>query len=731
MSSGAGRARRERTAGGLALALLGLSLVVAGGRGLAAGDWPRWRGPGGRAVAEGDRLPLRWSTSTNVVWSVAVPGEGTSSPIVSGDRVYVTSAEEEGTTRLVHSVAAADGSLLWTGRIDDEAPELASSVTGHAAPTPASDGKRVVAFFGNAGVVCFDANGAFLWRRRFGEFDSELGIASSPILDGGRVILVCDHDGDRFSSFDSFITALDATSGETIWRTDRPDLYRSWSTPILVPVGDDRELVVCAQDEVRGYDPERGVLLWRIDRLTGWVTPSPVFADGRVVVTSGKEGPVLAARPGGRGDVTASHVLWKREREGAYVTSPVVYDGRVWVIRQTGVVSCYRLADGERIYRDRLDGKFTASPIAGAGHVYFVAESGTTCVVRAADSFEVVARNELGEYSVASPAAADGRLFLRTERRLYSIGQGDREGDEGEGDPESPRREAIHRAVAYLERAALEWPRTNGCFSCHNNGDAARALFAARRESHDISATSWKATAEWLRTPEEWTRQKGADDYADPDLARVQFASALLGATEAGLVDDRGALARAAELLIEQQQEDGSWNGGSRNPVGSPTAWSRHLATHLAHAFLAAATPDAHSGAVRRADAWLAGKEPRNVHDAAIRLLGGAKEDDPHVARALEILRAGRHDGGGWGPFTNAAPEVFDTALVVLALGRYEATAARDEIAAWIRGGRKYLVAAQEPDGGWLETTRPPGAESYAQRVSTSAWAVLALLAAE
>ncbi len=325
---------------------------------------------------------------------------------------------------MVHCLDKASGKLLWTRSIHHDNPERTSAMTGHAAATPVTDGHSVVAAFGNAGVVCYDFDGKRIWHRDLGEFDTELGLATSPIIDRGRVILVCDHDGDRFNSFDSYLIAFDLTNGQTVWKTERRGLGRSWSTPILVPGSDAKaELVVCAQDHVRGYRPETGEQLWQAAVTAGWVAPSPVFAQGLIFVASGKNGPIAAVRPGGRGDVTASHVLWRHENGGPYVCSPVVYGDYLYVVHEQGVLTCLEAKSGVRKYQQRLEGKFTASPIAGDGKVYCTNEEGTTFVLQAGPNYVLLSRNALGEYCLASPAVAASELFLRTEKHLYCIGR--------------------------------------------------------------------------------------------------------------------------------------------------------------------------------------------------------------------------------------------------------------------------------------------------------------------
>jgi outer membrane protein assembly factor BamB len=395
-----------------------LALAHAG----AADNWPRWRGENGSAVSDHSPLPLKWGPKTNVRWKTAIPGKGFSSPIVWKDRVFCTSAFDGGERRVVHCLDRKTGKILWSRAIKDTEPEIASAMTGHAAPTPVTDGQSVVAFFGNAGVVCYDFSGKQLWHRKLGEFESELGLASSPVLYRDRVIMVCDHDGADYSSFDSFLIAMDLKTGKQVWKTPRRDLFRSWSTPILVPgAGKKLELIVNGQEALRAYDPATGKQRWQVTGMSGWVTPSPVFGHGLVFATSGKNGPILAVRPGGKGDVTTRRVVWKVKTGGPYVCSPLLYKDYLYVHTEQGLLSCFQARTGKLQYKERLAGKFIASAVAGDGKVYITNEDGTTFVVKAGPKFEVLARNALKEYSLASLAIAGGQLLLRTEKHLYCI----------------------------------------------------------------------------------------------------------------------------------------------------------------------------------------------------------------------------------------------------------------------------------------------------------------------
>jgi outer membrane protein assembly factor BamB len=417
--------RRRMRFGELVFAVFALTAC----RTASAEDWPRWRGPAGNAVSSEEGLPVEWSATQNVAWKTKIEGEGHSSPIVSGECVFLTSSLESGSRRLTHCLDRGTGALRWTREIGDDDPEIASSMTGHAAATPAADGRHVVAAFGRAGLVCYDYAGRQLWRVELGQFESELGLASSPIIDGDRIFIVCDHDGDRFTSFDSYLLAVRAADGGTLWKTERRGVYRSWSTPIVVPVGERKQLVVSAQDELRAYDPQSGELLWKIAAATGWVAPSPVVARGLIFAASGKNGPIVAVRPTvsdkpAAAGSSAAEIVWQVDGAGPYVCSPIAYGDYLYVHNEAGVLACYEAATGRQVYRRRLNGKFTASAAAGDGRLYLTNEDGTTYVVEAGAAFKLLAANSLEEYSLASPAISGRRLFLRTKQHLYCIAPG-------------------------------------------------------------------------------------------------------------------------------------------------------------------------------------------------------------------------------------------------------------------------------------------------------------------
>jgi hypothetical protein len=295
---------------------------------------------------------------------------------------------------------------------------------------------------------------------------------------------------------------------------------------------------------------------------------------------------------------------------------------------------------------------------------------------------------------------------------------------------EAPQPGAEERALAFLAREVPRWAAENHCYSCHNNGDAARALYAAVRLGLTVPRAALADTTRWLGRPDRWERNSPDGPFNDKKLARLQFAAALVEAADAGLVKDDGAPARAAELVAGHQDADGSWPIDADGSPGSPATHGRALATYLARRTLARTDAKKFAPALARADAWARRAPVKSVPDAAgvLLALGRASDKAAQAQRhiALDLLQKAEARGGGWGPYANAPTEVFDTAVAVLALA---AQREEDGLKAMRRRGRAYLVAGQQEDGSWPETTRPSGAQSYAQRLATAGWATLALLA--
>ena len=423
-----------------------------------AADWPHWRGPNASGVAGAGSLPVRWGAAENVAWKAPLGGVGVSTPIVSGDRVFVTSQIGAGVRRegnhprlvqgsdaatqgeraldtsraaadaartffVVESFSRADGKRLWERRIEAEGA-LTPVHDKHnlASPSPVTDGSRVYAWFGTGQIVSLNGDGTIAWQRHLGRevapFDITWGHSSSPILYGDLLILLCDHAPV------SYILALDKQTGKERWKADRGKGKSSYSTPLVVEGSFGAELIVNSSERLDAYDPRTGKFLWHTGVSNRFPIPSPVFHDGVIYASRGyRSGPYMALRPGGTGDVTDTRTVWSVATGAPYVSSLLYYDGVLYMANDVGVLTAIDPATGAKLWQERVDGVFSASPIAGGGHVYFVSENGDTVVVKAGRAPQIVGRNALGERAVASPAAANGRIFIRTDNHLFCIGR--------------------------------------------------------------------------------------------------------------------------------------------------------------------------------------------------------------------------------------------------------------------------------------------------------------------
>ena len=447
-----GRVRRTtgllRIATVAALAAAGVALQAAVPSG---GYWSGWRGDGSGISLE-PALPTVWDATNHVVWRTPLPGEGSSSPVIWGQRVFVTASADNGQKRLVLCLDARSGVLLWQKELTAERVPKTDPKSGYAPATPVTDGQRLYVFFDSPGLIAFDLDGRQRWLLPLGPFDSPYNVASSPVLCGDQVILCCDHAGD------SFVLAADKANGRLRWRTPRK-LGLQYSTPLVIAVRGKSQVVVGATT-VKAYDPDSGAELWSCGGLTPTVAPSPVFGGGLVYATSGRNGPTLAIDPGGFGDVKDTRVRMQAMIGGPYVPSPLLCplllvpgdDGQIRFLDQHGTVAV----------QQRLRAHFTASPLLGGSNVYWTAESGDTYVLDVSGvtgdppAVRIAAVNPLGETCLASPAAMPGRLLIRTTNALYCIGGVGGEAAVATAEaPAVPFDDLRHR---YEEHAAAEGP---------------------------------------------------------------------------------------------------------------------------------------------------------------------------------------------------------------------------------------------------------------------------------
>jgi outer membrane protein assembly factor BamB len=400
-----------------------LSVVCCAAPLLAAdATWPHWRGPTGDGHTAETGLPVHWDVKS-VVWKSPLKGRGQSSPVIWGERIFLTTALEDGRQRVVFCVDRKDGKLLWEHVAWKGTPEKSHAMNGWATPTCATDGETVVAFFGKGGLHAYRVDGQALWSRGLGKFAGPWGTAASPLLVGDLVIQNCDAEEE------AFLIALDKRTGKQVWRTPRdvPD-RGGWSTPVLVQAGSRAELVLNGAKAVTAYDPATGKRLWFCRSFNGRGEPTATPGHGLLFMVNGLRGDFYAVRPGGAGDVTKSHLAWHTPRRGGRdQPSPLVLGEYVLVTDMAGVATCYEAKSGKELWKERLNGTFSSSPIAAGGLAYFQSEEGTTYVLEPGPTMKLVARNTLGTSDGAlfraSLAASAGQIFSRSDRALYCLGR--------------------------------------------------------------------------------------------------------------------------------------------------------------------------------------------------------------------------------------------------------------------------------------------------------------------
>lgn len=391
--------------------------------------WSRWRGPSGQGLVEGKGYPDTWSETDNVLWRVPVPGRGHSSPIVWGDRIFLTTAATDGASRSVLCYRRSDGTLLWERAVPEAPAEKLFPKNSYASATPATDGRLVYAYFGNAGVVAVDFSGKVVWHVGLGTINLYHGPGGSPLLYKDRLILYQEQRSmDRNAPSESgYAVALDTATGRELWRHARPP-QPGWGTPIAIQVGDHVEIIANSSRRIEAWSPESGALLWFSTGNTVEVIPTPAVGHGMVFTCSGRAGPTFAVRPGGTGDVTASHVVWTTPKGSSFVPSPLLLGDYLYTVNDmASIVSSHRADTGELVGQLRLgEAKregFSASPVAVDGKVFFTNDDGETFVLSPAPDFKLLHVNRLGEQTLASPALVDGVWYVRTAGHLIAIGR--------------------------------------------------------------------------------------------------------------------------------------------------------------------------------------------------------------------------------------------------------------------------------------------------------------------
>jgi len=386
------------------------------------GQWHRFRGPGGAGVSAYANIPTSWNgkTGEGILWKIPVPRPGRNSPVVWKDRVFLTGADPNG--RQVYCFDAKSGRLLWTGEVPTvpAAAELEiMEDTGYAACTAATDGRRVYAIFPTGDVAAFDFSGRRLWHKNLGVPDSSYGYASS--LDTYEKLVLIQYDQGDGSEGKSKVIALDGTNGQVAWETKR-DLPNSWASPIVVEVEGRPQYVTLADPNVIAYNPADGKEIWRAECLGGDIAPSPIYAGGLVLALE-PYAQLVAIKPTGQGNVTETHIAWRMEEGAPDICSPVSDGKYVYLLETADLLICCKLDTGEKVYEKEIKGDFRASPSIVGDKLYILEMKGVMIMGRTGPEYKELGRCELGEECYASPAFADGRIYIRGLRNLYCIGQ--------------------------------------------------------------------------------------------------------------------------------------------------------------------------------------------------------------------------------------------------------------------------------------------------------------------
>ena len=435
----------------VALLFLTCALCFAAGK----GDWPYWRGPAADGMAVGD-APLHWSDTKNVRWKTEIPGRGSSSPVIWGDRIFVTTAVKTAPSTGPEPAAAPKatpgakmqlstpgpqaehkfeilcldrktGKILWQQTAITAVPHEGHhpSYGSFASNSPVTDGKYVYAFFGSRGIYCYDMKGKLVWKKDYGvqmRMRMAFGEGMAPVLSGDRLILVFDQEGD------SFMVMLDKNTGKEIWKVNR-DEKSNWAAPLVVDYKGQKQIVVSASNKVRSYDFNIGKVIWECAGLGTNTIPQPVRQDDLIFVMSGYLKPnLMAIRLGREGVLTGTDaIVWSQTKGNSYTPSPVIYDNKLYVLTDNGMVSCYNARTGEPYYQQTRLPKtysFKSSPVGANGKLYLASENDDVLVLRMGEKFEVLATNTMtDQIFIATPAISGGEIFLRSQNRLYCISE--------------------------------------------------------------------------------------------------------------------------------------------------------------------------------------------------------------------------------------------------------------------------------------------------------------------
>lgn len=394
-------------------------------------NWPGFRGPTGQGTSSEKGLPTEWSRTSNVAWRTEIPGEGWSSPVIYGDRVFVTTSVDAGVSCRVLCLNRVTGKVLWNKEVIQQTPKRKEKRNSYATPTPVTDGKQVYVAFGDGTVAALSMKGDVVWANRDFKYYSQHGLGVSPRLYRDLVVIPFDWSSEGEDKkvgwqkpWDkSVILAFDKKSGKVRWRGQRGLSRIAHVTPNFLRQNGEDQLISAAGDVIQGFNPANGERVWWARSQGEGVVPSVVIGDGLIFTASGFEKPTIrAVRTGGRGDVTQTHIAWEQTRNVPSVPSFVYVKPYLFTVTDAGIAACLKADTGEVVWQERIGGTHAASPIYADGKIYFLSMEGESAIIEAKPEFKLLARNTIAEYCQASPAVSRGQLFIRSEKALYCIG---------------------------------------------------------------------------------------------------------------------------------------------------------------------------------------------------------------------------------------------------------------------------------------------------------------------
>ena len=380
-------------------------------------DWPQFRGPTGQGVSDEQGLPLTWSETKNVRWKVAIPGRGWSSPVVQGDRIWLTTATEEGKSLRAISVDRNTGAIVQNVEVFRlKSAKLANPKNSLASPTPIVEGDRVYVHFGAFGTACITQSGEIVWKTKLEYDNGQHGTGGSPVLYEDLLIISCDGNDVQF------VVALDKLTGKVRWKKSREG-YQAYTTPLIVELAGSPQVISPGAFRAISYDPRNGKELWQVTYGEGFSNvPRPVYGDGLVFICTGFQQPsLLAVRVDGKGDVTKSKVQWKLDRGVPLTPSPLLVGSELYMVTDNGIVTCVDAKTGKEYWRARVRGNHSASPIYADGRIYFLNEEGESVILAPGQQLKHLATNQLDGRTLASMAVSNGSIFIRSDTHLYRI----------------------------------------------------------------------------------------------------------------------------------------------------------------------------------------------------------------------------------------------------------------------------------------------------------------------